>query len=188
MSWEGWQHHHRLIWCLTGQTPYYDYSRQRKISDNLPKNGGYSAVHSGAPLPLVVEGGEEGERARDEVETFSIPAWPCYPHPLTKPLGRAFHPGQLSMDKLTSAELPLLYTFSLPWQKGSTSTPTKSHQALLCGKWISEWGLCGVPQALAWHVFLCHITTSLTENRLACLWTGTAHTFLCKMKLHWAIC
>jgi len=65
------------------------------------------------------KGRREGKR---RAENIHHPAWPRYPHPLTKTPGNALQPAQLSMDELTSAEITLLYTVSLPRQKRSTST------------------------------------------------------------------
>lgn len=53
-------------------------------------------------------GRREGKRRAGNVPH---PAWPSYPHPLTKTLGRALQPAQLSMDAPTLAELPHLYPF-----------------------------------------------------------------------------
>lgn len=58
------------------------------------------------------EGKERREGKRRAGNTHH-PAWPCYPHPLTKTPGKALQPAQLSMDELTLAELLLLYIFSL---------------------------------------------------------------------------
>lgn len=108
---------------------------------------------------------KEGKRRAGSVHHGS---WPCYLHPLTKGLGRALQQAQRSMDELTLAELPLLYGFSYSWQEGSPSTWTKSHQVFTCLWWISKGRHFGLWQSLALFVFVCYMTTLLTENRFVC--------------------
>lgn len=125
-------------WCMTGQTPFklWLLDKSKTVPIYLKMDvGDYSAVHSGAAQPPMYWRRREGKRRDGNVHH---PAWPCYPHPLTKTPGELF-------SQHSPAWMHFIVPFSLSWQKESTSTHTKSHQALLCGWPISEWGHFGVP-------------------------------------------